>query len=94
MEISQGNSLCSYLYLKQAKMSMFLLFFLFSSTKMRTGGQNRSCLGKGSGLQQWEGEVTGKGEKRVNTMQKIFTHVCKCKNDTCGNYSRNGGTEG
>jgi hypothetical protein len=28
MEISQGNSLCSFLYHKQAKMS-----FLFSSTK-------------------------------------------------------------
>jgi hypothetical protein len=30
MEMSQGNSLCSYLYLKQAKMSFF---FLFTSTK-------------------------------------------------------------
>jgi hypothetical protein len=29
MEISQGNSLYSYLYLKQAKMS-FVLFFIFS----------------------------------------------------------------
>jgi hypothetical protein len=27
MEISQGNSLCSYLYLKQAKMSFFSFFF-------------------------------------------------------------------
>jgi hypothetical protein len=35
MEISKGNSPCSYLYLKQAKMSFFPLFscFLFSSTK-------------------------------------------------------------
>jgi hypothetical protein len=32
MEISQGNSLWSYPYLKQAKMSCFL-FYLFSSTK-------------------------------------------------------------
>jgi hypothetical protein len=31
MEISQGNSLCSYIY-KQAKTSFFS-FFLFSSTK-------------------------------------------------------------
>jgi hypothetical protein len=29
MEISQENSLCSYIYIKQEKMS----FFLFSSTK-------------------------------------------------------------
>jgi hypothetical protein len=34
MEISEGNSLCSYLYLKQAKTSFFLFFsFLFSYTK-------------------------------------------------------------
>jgi hypothetical protein len=31
LEISQGNSLCSYLYLKQAKTSCFSLY-LFSST--------------------------------------------------------------
>jgi hypothetical protein len=34
MKISQRNSLCSYLYLKQAKMSCFrFIFSLFSSTK-------------------------------------------------------------
>jgi hypothetical protein len=37
MEIPQGNSLCSYLYLKQTKMSCFS-FYLFSSTK----SENRS----------------------------------------------------
>jgi hypothetical protein len=37
MEISQGNSLCSYLYHKQAKMSFFKIFF--SSTK----SENRSA---------------------------------------------------
>jgi hypothetical protein len=31
----------------------------------------------------------GKGGRRVNTVQKISTHVYKCKNDTCSNYSRN-----
>jgi hypothetical protein len=36
MEMTQKNSLYSYLYLKQAKMSFF--FFLFSSTK----SENRS----------------------------------------------------
>jgi hypothetical protein len=35
MEISQGNSLCSYLYLKLEKCHSFLFFFsLFSSTKL------------------------------------------------------------
>jgi hypothetical protein len=29
MKISQGNSPCSYLYLKQAKMSFFLFLFFF-----------------------------------------------------------------
>jgi hypothetical protein len=26
-------------------------------------------------------EVAGKGGRRVNTVQKMCTHVCKCKND-------------
>jgi hypothetical protein len=39
MEIPQGNSLCSYLYCKQAKMSYFS--FLFSLLQnQRTGGRN------------------------------------------------------
>jgi hypothetical protein len=33
MEISQGNYLCSYLYLKQGKTSCFSFYLLFSSTK-------------------------------------------------------------
>jgi hypothetical protein len=41
MEISQGNSLCCYLYHKQAKIHFFLL------QNWRLGGQNRSCLGVG-----------------------------------------------
>jgi hypothetical protein len=27
IEISQGNALCNYIYLKQARISVFLLFF-------------------------------------------------------------------
>jgi hypothetical protein len=58
MEISQGNSLYSYLYLKQAKMS-FLFFFLLQN--QRTGGQNRSCLGWRAGCwYQWERKMAGK----------------------------------
>jgi hypothetical protein len=37
MEISQGNSLCSYLYLKQAKMCT--LFYLFSFFFYKTGDE-------------------------------------------------------
>jgi hypothetical protein len=28
-------------------------------------------------------EVAEKGGRRVNMVQKLCTHVCKCKNDTC-----------
>jgi hypothetical protein len=61
MEISQGNSLCSYLYLKQAKMSCFLFSFLFYKIgvqdgrtspawggRVGTNGRGR-CQGKGVG---------------------------------------------
>jgi hypothetical protein len=41
IEISQGNSLYSYLYLKLAKISCFSFYFF--SENQRTGGQNRSC---------------------------------------------------
>jgi hypothetical protein len=37
------------------------------------------------------GEVAGRGGRRMNTVQIMYTHVCKCKNDTCQNCSRNGG---
>jgi hypothetical protein len=85
MEISQGNSLCSlcsYLYLKQGKMSFFLLFpfFHFSSTKSEDRGQNRSCRGAVS--VPVLGDVAGKGCRRVNTVQILCAHICKWKN-TC-----------
>jgi hypothetical protein len=38
MEISQGNSLCSYLYLKQAKMLVFVLSFFFYKIEEQEGG--------------------------------------------------------
>jgi precorrin-2 methylase len=27
-------------------------------------------------------EMTGKGVRKLNTVQIMYTHVCKCKNDT------------
>jgi hypothetical protein len=49
MEITQGNSLCSYLCLKLVKKVMFLFvsFMSFLLQNWRTGGQNRFCLGLG-----------------------------------------------
>jgi hypothetical protein len=59
--ISQGNFLCSYLYLKQAKMS----FYFFLLQNQRTDGQNRSYLGgwyqrewRRSGERMWEGKYS------------------------------------
>jgi hypothetical protein len=37
------------------------------------------------------GEVVGKVGRRMNTVQIMCTHVCKCKNNTCLNCSRDGG---
>jgi hypothetical protein len=47
MEISQGNSLCNYLYLEQTKMSFFL------QNQRAEGGKGFGTSGRG--------EVVGKG---------------------------------
>jgi hypothetical protein len=39
MEISQGNSLCNYLYLKQTKMSFFFCLFSFIKPHNKSGEQ-------------------------------------------------------
>jgi hypothetical protein len=36
-------------------------------------------------------KILGKGCRRVAMVQILCTHVCKWKNETCLNYSRNGG---
>jgi hypothetical protein len=61
MEISQGNYLHSYIYLKQAKMSCFS-FYLFSFLLLqnqRTGGQNKSCPRGRTGISR-SGAVRGR----------------------------------
>jgi hypothetical protein len=84
MEVSQGNCLCSYPYLKQAKN---VIFFLFSSAVSK----NRRV----EQVMRWVGSVPVRvgrwwrkeGESDANTVY----NVCKCKNDTCSNYLRNEG---
>jgi uncharacterized membrane protein YjfL (UPF0719 family) len=77
MDISQGNSLCSYLNLKQATTVIFL--FSFSSTKLENKRMQQVCGGRRAGTSGM-GEVVGKGGRRVNTVQHLaFTY----KNDTC-----------
>jgi hypothetical protein len=80
MKISQGNSLCNYLYFKQAKISCFSFHF-FLLQNWRTGGWNRSCPVGRVGTREW-GEVAGELSKRVNMVKKMCTHVCKSTNDT------------
>jgi hypothetical protein len=73
MEISQGNSLCSYLYQKQAKCHFFLFFFFYK----QEGGTGPSQ----SGYTSRRDEFARKRDRRVNTVQKTCIYVCKCKND-------------
>jgi hypothetical protein len=59
MEITQGISLCSYLYLKLAKTLFLFLSFVFFFYKI---GEQEGRTGSGWGSwYQWEREVAGKG---------------------------------
>jgi hypothetical protein len=83
METTQENSLCSYLYLKLAKTSCFsyyiicFFFYKIGAQEGRTGSAQEV-----GGWHWGREEVTGKG-RRMNIVQIMYTHVCKCKNDTC-----------
>jgi hypothetical protein len=83
MEKTKGNSLCSCLYLKLAKtpcFSFYLLgFFFYEIEEQRV----EWVLPRGWGWHQWEGGGVRQGGKKVNMVQIMYTHVCKCKNDTC-----------
>jgi hypothetical protein len=71
MEMSQGNSL--YSYLKQTKMSFF-----YKSGEQE--GITGSVFVVGiSG----KGEDVERGCRRVNMVPILYTHVCKWKNGTC-----------
>jgi hypothetical protein len=59
MGTTQGNSLCSYLYLKLAKCHFsHFIFYVFSSTKSENRRQNRFWWGE---LAPVAGKVVGKG---------------------------------
>jgi hypothetical protein len=60
-------------------------FFLFYKIRKQEGGTG---LVWGVGISGSVEEV-GKGFGRVNIVQILCIHVCKWKNDTCKNYSRN-----
>jgi hypothetical protein len=69
MEMSQGNSLCSYF--KQTKTS------LFSFKNQRTGGHNMFSLGGVGNTGRIEN--VGKVFTRVNIVLALCMHVCKWK---------------
>jgi hypothetical protein len=54
-----------------SKMSSFSFFFY----KIR---EQEGCKGWGGVGTTGNREVGGKGHRRVNTVQKMCTHVCKC----------------
>jgi hypothetical protein len=74
IETSQGNSLCSYLYLKQVKTSHYFLSFLFFFYKIGEQEDRIVLLGRGGDICLVPvvsgGEVPGKRVRKVNTVQK------------------------
>jgi hypothetical protein len=90
MGTTKWNSLCSYLYLKLAKhhVSHFILY-VFPSTKSK----NRRVGQVGGGWCWWEGGGGRERRRKINMVQTVYIHVCKCKNETCWNCSRNQGRE-
>jgi hypothetical protein len=77
MEITQGITLCSYLYLKLSKCHVSpFIFYVFSSTKSKNRRVEKVLPG-------WEGGGGGETCRRINVVQIQCTHVCKCKTDTC-----------
>jgi hypothetical protein len=78
MEISQGNSLCSYLYLQKIKMSFFFLFSFFFD-KIREQEDGTGPAGVRECWYQRESGSGGERGRRMNMVHKMCTHVCKCK---------------
>jgi hypothetical protein len=55
----------------------FFLAFLFSAKSENRNPPHREGLAPMGRGKWWE-----KGGRRVNMVQKMCTHACKCKNDT------------
>jgi hypothetical protein len=65
--------------------------FFFLLQNQRTRRQNRSCLQGLVPVGGKKGWRKGGTHGRVNVVQIVCSHVCKCKTDTCWNCFRNGG---
>jgi hypothetical protein len=70
VEVSQRHTLCSYLYLKQAKMSFFFIFSFFFYKIGEQEGRTSPAQGGGPPSER------GKVDKKVNTVQKINVYTC------------------
>jgi hypothetical protein len=68
MEISQGNPLCSYLYLKQAKLSFFSFSFSFFFYKIREQVLPKGVVGTSGRM-----EVVGKESRMVTVVKNVYT---------------------
>jgi hypothetical protein len=71
MESTLGMFLYSYLYLKLAKHYVFLISYIYSSTKLENKRLEQVLPGSGKGV----GAVT----------RTMYTHASKCKNDKIKN---------
>jgi hypothetical protein len=58
------------------------IFSLSSSTKLNNRRMEHVLPG-GEDWHQWEGGGDGERCRRVNMVQKMSTHLHKCKNDIC-----------
>jgi hypothetical protein len=77
MEISQGNSLFSYLYLKLSS-QVSVLSYPFFSPKKSENKSAEQALHQGEGWQHWQGSFWGKGVEGEIWCNKMCTHVSKC----------------
>jgi hypothetical protein len=59
---------------------MFFLYFLFFPTKSEHR-RAKQMLPRGEVRHHWEGGGIGDWGRRVNIVQKMYTHVSKCIND-------------
>jgi hypothetical protein len=84
METTQRIFQCSYLYLKQEKHHAFIFVsYLFSYTKLEDRKAKQVLPGREGWLTLVGGGSGRERDRRMNTVEKMCTHVCKCKHDTC-----------
>jgi hypothetical protein len=60
---------------------IFLCFLFYKIGEQE--GKKVLSEGEVGGLHWWEGGGGRKRGRRMNTVETMYTHVCKCKTDTC-----------